>query len=387
MGQSGFPGFLVLALIVGFIGYGYFLRRVPDNFPVIGVGVAALVPFISWSPLRTWLVQADTVFLMPREGEMTPYMRRSFRNSFVPGLLLAWFVLAVYLPLYNKGDGQTEWLLLAVVLAVLAGFNRCGAWRERQLVWPAARLGCCLLRWSFTALSIAALLEYPLWKAVVFMLLLGAVYTVALRFPQRHRFPWERLIAEEARTRRGYYRFFSAFIDVPVMTSRVVKRSYLFWLTARIPLRKTNTFIYLYTVSLVRTELGGILMRLTAFGMLAAFLAGEADLLSGWGAVAVAFFFTVIIGTQLGSLSRVHTHSVWRHVYPLPDSRHAGSVIAVVRAAHTVSALLVWLPAAVTLCLGGAYIAAGTLLALNLWYTLQLRPGRMKRTLAKDLED
>jgi len=388
MAQSGFPGFMILLLIAGAIGYGTFLRQVPASFPVVPAGVLLLTPTVAWSPLRTWLQPADVVFLMPREAEMGGYLARSFRNAAVPGVLLALAAAAVYLPLYRTAEGapaSVPVLLAGAALLKLAGMP--GAWQERRMVWPAARRGFRLLRWAMTALALLALLSQPSGLALPFIVLLAALYAAAVRLALRHRFPWERLIGEEERTRRSYYRFFGAFIDVPVQAARVSKRPYLAWTAKFVRYRSGNAYVYLYALSLARAELGGILLRLTAVGMLAVLLAADAPLLEGWGTAAVQLLFTVLIGAQLGALRHTHRHAVWRHIYPLPESRRRTSAAAVLRAALTTAAVLLWLPAAALLLPAGYYAPALAGLAAALWYAARRRPARLVRQMEKERGD
>src|SRR5690606_36113983 len=107
MGQSGLPGFAALAAITGLIGYTGFLRDVPADFPIAAAGTAVLTPLLAWSPLRTYLAAADTVFLMPREHRMGEYMRGAQLRGYVLAAVLFTAVWLLYMPLYAKGGYPT----------------------------------------------------------------------------------------------------------------------------------------------------------------------------------------------------------------------------------------------------------------------------------------
>ncbi|XEC93432.1 ABC transporter permease [Paenibacillus tarimensis] len=388
MAQSGFPGFAMLLLILSMIGYGMLLRDVPPSFPVIAAGTVALTPFISWSPLRTWLQQADTVFLMPREQEMHEYLNRSRRYHFIPGLLAMAAVFALYWPLYIRAADQPKhWLLLVLVLLSMKALNRAGAWEERRVAWSGARRAVRLIRWCASAMMLAAFLGSSLWLAAVFAVMLIALYAAVVRLPARHRFPWERLITEEERTRRRYYRFFSSFIDVPVLPPRIARRSYLSWVAGRVRYRHENTYLLLFVHTLVRTELGGILLRLTLIGGTAVYLASEAILLSGWGAVAIYLLFVFILCVQSGALRQAHRYSVWKHIYPLPDRRHNDSIVRITVAAGTVCGTLLWLPLAWPLMCSGHAVPALAALAMAVVYIRFGLPRRLHRQLKSEAED
>jgi Predicted ABC-type exoprotein transport system, permease component len=107
MGQSGFPSFLSLLLIVSAVGYIGLLRGLPDDFPVVPAGVAALTPALCWSPLRTWLAPADIVYLMPREARMGAYLRMSARYSAAVSAVPAVIVLLLYLSDFMRSGRDT----------------------------------------------------------------------------------------------------------------------------------------------------------------------------------------------------------------------------------------------------------------------------------------
>lgn len=386
MGQSGFPAFMSLIIISSAIGYINLIRHIPSGFPIATVGVIALTLVLCWSPLRTWLAAGDTVFMMPREAEMAGYLRQSFRYTSIACLFLAAVVLLLYMPIYNQGSAISGGWALAVVAAALKAGNIWGAWKERQMSWPGMRRIMRVLRWSATALTLAAWLICPVWQAVGFTLLIGLLYGLLYRLPGKHRFPWERLIEEEARTRKRYYVFFGLFIDVPTLPSRIARRPYLTWVLHRVSYSNRNTFVYLYTASLLRTEIGGIILRLLMLGCLIIYWFAEAVSLSGYGCILIFGIFMGLIAVQLGGLRHIHRYSVWKHVYPLPEKQRIVQYLKVDRMAMLLCTSLLWLFAAVPLALSGVYLPALAAAAFALVYLL-LRPSRIRKKLIMEEED
>ncbi|WP_270169636.1 ABC transporter permease [Paenibacillus sp. SYP-B4298] len=387
MVQSGFPGFVILLLILGMLGYGSLLRHMTPSFPYVAVGIAALTPVLCYSPLRTWLRPADVAFLMPRESEMGGYLRLSWRHNLIAGVLLSALVLALYMPLYERAAGAPQpWLAMGAAALGLKLLNAAASWRERQLAWPAARRGLRLLRWSCTALILAALLLTALWKAALFALLLAGVLALALRLPARHTLPWERLMLEEERTRQRYYRFFGSFTDVPELPSSIARRPYLAWMAARIRYSHSHTYRYMFALTLLRTELGGIVLRLTLLGLLAVTLAVRSALFEGWGAVFFTLLFLFLLRIQASSLLQSHRHSVWRHIYPLPQQQHNDAFKQVV-----VTTLLI---CAVALCLPLIWLLASGIIwpliiavVVSFGYVLLRLPRQLLRKIDAELED
>jgi ABC-2 type transport system permease protein len=386
MGQSGFPAFMSLFIISSAIGYINLIRHMPANFPFAAVGVVALTLVLCWSPLRTWLALGDTVFLMPREAQMAGYLRRSFRYTTRACLVLAALVFLLYMPIYNQGPAISGGWLLAVIAAALKFGNVWGAWKERQMTWPSMRRLMRALRWIATAILLTAWLTCPIWQAAIFTLLVVALYSLLYRLPSKHRFPWERLIDEEARTRKRYYVFFGLFIDVPTLPSSISKRSYLTWVLRLILYSNRNTFVYLYTASMFRTEMGGIILRLLFLGCLITYWFAEAVSLSGYGSVITFIIFMGLIAVQLGGLRHIHRHSVWKHVYPLPEKQRNLQYLKVDRIAMLICTALLWVFVALPLVFSGVYVPALAAAGLAIVY-LAIRPSRLRKKLSMDEDE
>ncbi|GBG08877.1 hypothetical protein PAT3040_03488 [Paenibacillus agaridevorans] len=387
MAQSGFPAFLSLLFIASAIGYFGLIRDVPPDFPLIEVGVVFLTPVLCWSPLRTWLAPADVVYLMPREHEMNVYLNRSLRYSVIWSSILAAAVFLLYVPVYQRGGGENDVWLLAVALLLLKGAGHYGAWRERRMSWGAARIFFRLGRWLLTAGVIGAWLLYPEWQAALFMFICMALLAAAYRLPRNQRFPWERLIQEEERTRKRYYSAFGMFIDVPVVSASIARRPYLSWLLPRIRYGQNHAYVYLYAASLIRTEIGGILIRLLLLGGLVSYWAADAATLEGWGAAISYAIFAFVMTLQLGGLRYVNRYTVWKNIYPLPLDGQREQFARLDRAALLTGLSILWLPASLPLLLGGYYVAPISIAAAMLIYVLAIRPARLRRKLMLEAEE
>ncbi|MBJ6363833.1 ABC transporter permease [Paenibacillus sp. GCM10012307] len=385
--RSGFPGFLLLLIILGMIGYGTLLRDFPADFPYVVVGTIVLTPLVCYSPLRTWLHPADVAFLMPREHEMGTCLGASWRHNLLPGFIGLGIMFALFLPLYERAASNPHhWALLVAFAAIVKGLNAAASWRERQIAWPGARRTVRLLRWILTFFLLAVLLSVALWKTALFGLLLVFLMLFVLRLPIRHSFPWERLIAEEERTRRRYYRFFGSFADIPTLPAKVARRPYLSWIAGRLQYAHNHTYKYLFILTLLRTELGGMLVRLTLLGMLVIYLTVRSTLLEGWGAAAVAILFLAIIRVQASALRQSHRHSVWRNIYPLPDYQHNQSMTQVVATTTLVCGLMLWLPLLLLLAQGLIWPPL-IIIGLSLIYILFRLPRQFLKKLAKEQDD
>ncbi|MBW7474489.1 ABC transporter permease [Paenibacillus oenotherae] len=387
MVQSGVPLVASMLLFTGIASYVGLLRAVPAAFPFTWVGVIVLTPFSCWSPLRTWLREADTVFLMPREAEMKLYLGQSFRYNGIAGTAALLLLCLIYCPLYVQGPGQLDWPLLLLAAVLVKLLNTAGAWQERRMPWQGARFSIRMLRWIVTAAGLALLLQASPWLAVAYVIAAALLMALLYRSQRKYRLPWLLLIAEETRTRRRYNVFFSAFTDVPSERAQVAKRNYLAWLAARSRYSKGNAFVYLYGHTLIRTELGGIIMRLTALGTVVGTLTAHSGLGLGWGSAGVNLLFVWLTGVQLGSLVQSHRHSVWRHVYPLPDKARLSALLRIDRIASLICISVLWLPQIILLPGQGLLAPAVTAALLGLGYIFVIRPVGLKRNFARTDDD
>ena len=387
MAQSGLPGVTIMLLFAGLAGYASLLHHLPESFPYTLVGVVFLTPIVCWNPLRTWLREADIVFLVPRESQMDRYLRRSFRYNGLAGAAAAALLCAIYLPIYSHGPGKLQALQLLAAVLLLKLLNIIAAWRERVLVSISARRGIRILRWIVTAVGLAALLQTEAWRAILYVIVTVLLFALLYSRLPRYRFPWLTLIAEESRTRRRYNTFFSSFTDVPSESAPVVRRRYADWMASWISYRNQNAFVYLYAHTLIRTELGGIILRLLGLGVVSGLLAAESGLFLGWGASAVCLLFVWLTGIQLSSLSQSHRHSVWRHVYPLPDQSRLIALLKVDRTASLLCTSILWLPHAILLTAQGDVAQAAVAILSSLLYVLAIRPRRLKRLFSSDADN
>lgn len=388
MSRSGFPAVIVLAVLVGLSGYSAFLEDVPPDFPVAAVGAVLLTPLLWRSPLRTYFQPADAVFLMPREYGMEKYMRGARRSGYIAGsaMLLAGWLL--YAPLYTRGGAPAgAAVYVPAVLLVLKAAGDVCAWQERRVVNAVFRRLCGLLRAALTFAVVCALLSRPLPAALLFAAAAAALMAAVCRLPDKHRFPWQRLLDEEARIRRRYERFFRSFADLPTEAGIVSRRPYAGWIAGQIRHSRRNAYLLLYVLTLIRSELGGMLLRLTAVGMLFGWLAGSSGEWGGWAGAAAAWLFSAAAGAQAGTVRHVHRYAVWRHLYPLTDTERQRAAVRAAAAAHIVCALPIGLAAGLPAMIGGLYPSAAAALAgaLALVPVLALRMRRnMKREEADD---
>lgn len=271
---------------------------------------------------------------------MQEYLKNSFVRGVIYKMLLLLFVFLTLWPLYVRADVDAKplgWSMLFLVLwKVLSSY---GAWQELRMVQAGASKGYRILRWAIAILAVAAWLWQPPLRSFWFLLLLAAVYIVALRVPVKHRVAWERLIQVEQTQAGRVMRTLGWFVDVPSSGQKVNSRRWLSKWGNGLPWNAGQAYRYLMTKTFIRTEVFTIVLRLIILGML----------LSWWTAgsyfgIGVYLFFLLLTGIQLGVLRRSHGESFWIMIYPISGESRRSQVLGFIFQLHAIAALLMWLP-------------------------------------------
>lgn len=379
--QSG-VAMVFLFLIIAFSAwYTSFVQNIPAGFPIRWITLLLLTPLVLFSGYRTYLQPADIVFLRPQEHRMHEYLKNSFARGVIYktlGMLLVFFTLW---PLYVRADQDDKpftWFLL--LLLVWKGLSSYGAWQELRMVQVGASRAFRLLRWAIAILAVAAWVWQPPARSIWFLLLLAAVYLVALRVPVKHRVAWERLIQVEQSQAGRVMRTLGWFVDVPSSGQKVSSRRWLSKWGSGLAWNAGKAYRYLITKTFIRTEVFSIVLRLVVLGML----------LSWWTAgtyfgIGAYLLFLLLVGVQIGALRRSHAESFWVMIYPISAESRRSQVLGFISNLHALSALLMWLPM-LSSGIGGITIA-GVGLILGVLVIVLMRRSQNKKWLKEEEEE
>lgn len=338
--QSGVAVVFLFLLIAFSAWYTSLVQHIPPDLPIRWIMLVVLLPITVNSGVRTYLQQADTVFLIPQESRMNQYFAKGWVGGTVykiAGLILV--VLTLW-PLYIRSDQAPKSLLASiVVLVVLKLLSSYGSWKELSMTSRGAAAAYRALRWTIIALAIASWLWYPSLRSLLFIVLVGATYVASLSIPAKHPVAWERLIQVERRQAGRVMMILSWFVNVPQREQRVYARRWLSRWGRGIPWRKDTAYRYLLIKSLVRSDIFGILIRV---GILGALLVWWTR--GGMASSAVYLVSLMIAGLQLTSLRKLHHESFWLHVYPLPEGTRRLNEVKLVFQVQLLWAVFMWLP-------------------------------------------
>jgi ABC-2 type transport system permease protein len=339
--RSNFIGFSLFLVIVSSYYYAKTLQHLPTSYPYIWITVLVLVPLLVWSPIRTLLKEPDRMFLLRVELQMGAYFRGGFLYSLFMQSFFSFLALTVLWPLYRHcaGDASQPFLFVLGFLLILKTASLQASWRESQFVLTQARFLSALYRWIAAFVIIYLLFLHSPLEAGTATFIFICVWLAAFRQISRYRVGWEYLIDKEKQQQGRLYAFFNWFVDVPHLPTRIRRRSWISEITGTFPFASDSTYLYLYTKTLLRTELFGMVERITFIGALAIFV------LSSDAARTVVFLAVLLITTvQLSTLGQAHRYTFWLEMYPLDKSLKPASLAWIVWTTLFVQTIVLAIP-------------------------------------------
>jgi ABC-2 type transport system permease protein len=339
--RSNFIGFSLFLVIVSSYYYAKTLQHLPTSYPYIWITALVLVPLLVWSPIRTLLKEPDRMFLLRVELQMGAYFRGGFLYSLFMQCFFCFMALTVLWPLYRHcaADASQPFIFVLGFLLILKTANLLASWRESQFVLMQARAISALYRWIASFVIIYLLFLHSSVETLAAAFIFICIWLAACSQISRYRVGWDYLIDKEKQLQGRLYAFFNWFVDVPHLPTRIRHRSWISGITGTLPFASDSTYLYLYSKTLLRTELFGMVERITLIGALAIFV------LSSDAARTVVFLAALLITTvQLSSLGQAHRYTFWLEMYPLDKSLKPVSIAWIVWTTLFVQTLLLAIP-------------------------------------------
>ncbi|RBW69316.1 ABC transporter permease [Bacillus taeanensis] len=305
IGNSGFMMSLLFAIIFGSYYYSLLVKMIPDFFPVLPLLAVIMTFIVVKSPIRTFLKEADLVFLLPMEVKMKWYFAYSLVYTFT---LQSFTVLIVFLvlgPLYGirMDESSYSYLVLAVFFLLLKAWNLVLHWYELRLAMKRTRMLYSSLRISaafvfiYLLLTGASLLYLLIVAAIMAGWFIYSYKTILLKYSLK----WETLISMDQALVMRFYRIANSFTDVPKLKQKIKPRKWLNMFVNRISLKKQSTYFYLYSKAFIRSgDYFGIYSRLVIIGVFVLSI-----LPTGYGRLIGAFILLYMTALQL--------YTLWNH--------------------------------------------------------------------------
>ncbi|SFA79924.1 MULTISPECIES: ABC transporter permease [unclassified Bacillus (in: firmicutes)] len=319
-----FNGHLVIVLffLLGTAAYYYqgWVQTLSGDFPAEVIMAVVFGFVLTYSPVYTFLLEADRIFLLPVETKMKDYFFRSTIVSIAFQSYILLMVLAAFMPLYAKvsGQGFGSFLMFFVVLLAIKGWNVFVNWQIQFFLQPSIHLSDKIVRFMINAVFIYLLFVKANW---IFLVILGFMMILFYAYFRKQTvdksLKWESLIDQEEKRMTSFYRFANLFTDVPQLKDSVKRRKWLDFIANRIPYSQEKAFQHLFMLAFLRSgDFFGLFIRLTLIGGAAVYLISFQ-----YGQIALSLLFLYLTGFQLLPLWNHYNNKIWLELYPLKSEQ------------------------------------------------------------------
>ena len=318
-----FNGHLVIVVLflLGSAAFYYqeWIETLQPDFPAAWIIALVLAAVLTYSPIQTFLTEADKIFLLPLETRLDVYFRKSIIFSMSLQSYLLLLVLAVLMPLHVKIHGADfkSFFILLIALILIKWTNILIRWNVQYFIEKNVKLTDSIIRFCVNVV----LLYFIFSGAQLIFTAVPVVVLIMLYFYYKKQamdkgLKWEQLIEDEERRMNAFYRVANMFTDVPKLRDRTKRRKWLDWLVNIIPYKQHLAFSHLYLRTFARSgDYFGLLVRLTMIGGAAIYF-----LSYGPGQILFALLFMYLTGFQLLPLWNHHQNKLWVGLYPVPEN-------------------------------------------------------------------
>lgn len=374
-----FNDFFVLAIIFllgGFLfWYAQTLQVIDDNLwyykPLL-----ALILFIPLTvgKLATFLEPADSQFIWTQDKQMLAYLKKARNYSMLVPTIIIVLVAGLAFPFATVKAGVNllgfAGLFLGLILAkynqllvVAAAFYNGGRSRRAS--------GMMLL---LNLLGVALGVYLPGGSLVFEMVILGALIFVTKK-GQQVSLDWNSAIEYEQKRREVVQGFYSLFTDIPDRPIKIKRRRYLDVLLTKVEKKPAPDF-YLYQRTLLRNpEFLNLIVRMTAFALLLAFMIQDPKFVIALDSLIV--FLTIY--QLLPLYSQFDRNTMYRSL-PIAGSSKNGAFLKVIAGVLVLQVVVIgifwlaFLPNKIMLLMGVAIMVAISAIILFVYL-----PSRIKK--------
>jgi ABC-2 type transport system permease protein len=309
---------VVLLFLLGTSAFYYqdWISSLSPDFPAEIIIAVILGVFLTHSPVYTFLLEADQVFLIPLETRLKGYFLRSGLLSLVFQGYILLMVLAIVMPMYAhvSVNGFQSFFVFLIILLIIKGWNIAVNWKIHYYVQPS------VYTWDmFVRYFINVIFTFLLFSNAHFLFLLIFAFIMASYYrsfsvrTKRMGLKWDLLIAQEEKRMASFYRLANLFTDVPKLKDSVKRRKWLDWLLNRISFSQDKTYDYLFARTFLRSsDYLGLFIRLTVIGGCALYFISF-----GAGQIVLSLLFIYLTGFQLLPLWKHHQNKLWIDLYPV----------------------------------------------------------------------
>lgn len=313
---------VVLLFLIGTAAFYYqnWISSLSQEFPAEIIIAVILGVFLTHSPVYTFLLEADQVFLIPLETRLKGYFLRSGLLSLVFQGYILLMVLAIVMPMYAhvSANGFQSFFIFLIILLVIKAWNIAVNWKIHYYVQPSVYTWDMFVRYFINVLFTFLLFNNAhVLFLLIFAFIMSSYYRSFYIRTKKMGLKWDLLIAQEEKRMASFYRLANLFTDVPKLKDSVKRRKWLDWLINRISFSQDKTYDYLFVRTFLRSsDYLGLFIRLTVIGGFALYFISF-----GAGQILLSLLFIYLTGFQLLPLWNHHQNKLWVDLYPVTQVR------------------------------------------------------------------
>ena len=305
MANGGLLFTVYFVILYALVVYGRFLNQIDSEFPGNLLMGSLFFIMAGYRTARTFLVEADQVFLLPNLPQLGSYMKRvRVYNAFFGMVrVVVPFLAVAVLYVRTETTNPLEMIVLFAALAMIgasANLSKLEMIPHRIVVWYALGAG------------ILVMIDMPLFSIVITSFLL-----ITLHLKKYQQLPLMNWIALEQESRDRFYRIANWFVDVPRLSKTYKQRRLLSRFVEKINFGKNQTFEYLYMKQLIRSTDGiGLIVRLTVIGAVFIWLGKD----NPWLVTFAIPAFSGLTSFQLAPFTRAIDSHLLTRLLPFGDA-------------------------------------------------------------------
>lgn len=309
---------VVLLFLIGTAAFYYqnWISSLSPDFPAAMIIAVILGVLLTHSPVYTFLLEADQVFLIPLEMRLKGYFLRSGLISLVFQGYILLMALAIVMPMYAhvSANGFKSFFIFFIILLVIKGWNIAVNWRIHYYVQPSVYTWDMFVRFFINVLFTFLLFKHAhILFLIIFAFIMALYYRSFYTRTKKMGLKWDLLITQEEKRMASFYRLANLFTDVPKLKDTVKRRKWLDWLINRISFSQDKTYDYLFARTFLRSsDYLGLFIRLTLIGAAALYFISF-----GPGQIVLSLLFIYLTGFQLLPLWNHHQNKLWIDLYPV----------------------------------------------------------------------
>ncbi|OIN68299.1 ABC transporter [Exiguobacterium sp. KRL4] len=305
MANGGLLFTVYFVVLYGLVVYGRFLDQIDPDFPGHLIMGGLFILLACYRSTRTFLVEADQVFLLPSLPRLDGYMKRVRVYNAVYGIFRVILPFLAVSVLYVRTEQTTagELILLFVSLGMIGAAANLS---------KLEGIGHRIVLLYATGAGVLVMLDMGSFSIVVTSLLL-----LTLHLKKQEQLPLMEWITLEQESRDRFYRIANWFVDVPRLSTTYKRRRLLSHLVEKIGFDQKRTFDYLYMKQFIRSTDGiGLIVRLTLIGAVFMWLAKD----NGWLVTLAIPAFSGLTSFQLAPFTRAIDSHLLTRLLPFGDA-------------------------------------------------------------------